>query len=279
MRASASKLQWVALAKGVLLVVGLALAASLPADGPLPPEEVDLSLFNFARVEYDSKGGWGEAYYAYDGRVWQRWQTDFPEADENFSFRLQQLTAILAKQKATSRRLTDPDLFDFPFIYMSDVGWMDLTAEERAALREYLARGGFLWVDDFWGQGEWRNFERAMRRILPDRRWRRIPDSHPILQTVFDLPSAPQVPARSFASPYGTSYEPAGMHRYPVGSLEQVNFRGYFDPDGRLMVVATHNTDIGDGWEREAYGQWYFETFSTKSYALGVNIIVYALTH
>jgi hypothetical protein len=262
-----------------MLVIGLTFATPLPADGPLPPVEIDLSRFSFARAEYDSMGGWGEAFYAYDGRVWQRWQTDFPEADENFSYRLEQLTAILANQRATSRRITDPDLFDFPFLYMADVGWMDLTPEEKARLREYLLRGGFIWVDDFWGQGEWRSFERAMNDILPERQWRRIPDAHPILHTVFDLPTAPQVPARSFASPYGPTYEPAGMHRYPVGSLEQVNFRGYFDHDGRLMVVATHNTDIGDGWEREAYGQWYFETFSTKSYALGVNVIVYALTH
>lgn len=270
---------WSERARWLMLVIGLTFATPLPADGPLPPVEIDLSRFSFARAEYDSMGGWGEAFYAYDGRVWQRWQTDFPEADENFSYRLEQLTAILANQRATSRRVTDPDLFDFPFLYMADVGWMDLTPEEKARLREYLLRGGFIWVDDFWGQGEWRNFERAMNDILPERQWRRIPDAHPILHTVFDLPTAPQVPARSFASPYGPTYEPAGMHRYPVGSLEQVNFRGYFDHDGRLMVVATHNTDIGDGWEREAYGQWYFETFSTKSYALGVNVIVYALTH
>lgn len=279
MRSRTPKTRWSLPGRWVLLLVGVTLAVSLRADGPLPAEQADLSLFNFVRVAYDSTGGWGEAYYTYDGRLWQRWQTDFPEADENFSYRLEQLTAIVARQKATSRRLTDPDLFDFPFAYLSDVGWMELSAEEKAGLREYLMRGGFVWVDDFWGEGEWRNFERVMRDVLPDRQWRRIPDAHPILHTVFELHGAPQVPARSFATPYGTTFEPAGMHRYPVGSLERVNFRGYFDHDDRLMLVATHNTDIGDGWEREAYGQWYFETFSTKSYAVGVNIIVYALTH
>lgn len=279
MRCRTPKSVWRLPLRCALFILGLMLAAAPRADGPMPPEEVDLSQFTFARAEYDSTGGWGEAYYAYDGRVWQRWQTDYPEADENFSYRLRQLSLVPVSEHATHRRFTDPNLFDVPFLYISDPGWMELSEAEKAGFREYLARGGFVWVDDFWGEGEWRNFERVMREVLPDAQWRSIPDSHPILHTVFELPTAPQVPARSFASPYGPSYEPAGMHRYPVGSLEQVNFRGYFDDDGRLMLVATHNTDIGDGWEREAYGQWYFETYSTKSYALGVNVIVYALTH
>ena len=98
---------------------------------------------------------------------------------------------------------------------------------------------------------------------------------------MFEIKEMPQIPARTFASRYNGDYtsEPPGMHRPPTGSLETATMRGYFDDDGRLMVIGTHNTDVADGWEREAYGQWYFERFSTKSYRLGVNVITYIMTH
>jgi hypothetical protein len=155
---------------------------------------------------------------------------------------------------------------------------MRMTAEEKALLREYLQSGGFLWVDDFWGEAEWWNFEREMAGVLPERGWRNIPADHPILHTVFDLPGAPQIPSADFAA-HGWKTDLAWRHRSPATKLTPVNFRGYFDEQGRLIVVATHNTDVGDGFEREAYGESYFETYSTQAYMIGVNIAVYALTH
>lgn len=250
-----------------------------PPFGALRPVHLpELAEFSFARIVYDSTGGLQEAYYFYEGRLWQRWETDYPQADENFVFRLSELTTSTPNSEPVTLRLTDPSLFSFPFIYMCDVGWMELSSEEQAALRTYLLRGGFLWVDDFWGLAEWENFERVMREVLPEHPWQELPEDHPILTMVFPLPRTPQIPARDFAVA-GWLHDPPNYHRYPAHGIEQVNLRGYFDDAGRLMAIATHNTDIGDGWEREGYGEEYFEKYSTVAYAMGVNIVVYALTH
>jgi len=232
--------------------------------------------FTFVRVQYDSVGGYGESWYTYEDRDWERWETDYPDADENFLFRLSELTTIKPNPRAIVRRLTDPDIFDYPFLYMCDVGWMSLTEEEKLRLREYLQRGGFLWVDDFWGYAEWDNFDAIMRDVLPETPWQDLPTSHPVFNMVFPLAECPMIPARVFAV-QGWTTEPAWIHK--SGGLEEAHCRGYVDKNNRLMVLATHNTDIGDGFEREAEGEWYFEKYSTKAYAMGINIVVYALTH
>ncbi|MBS03470.1 MAG: transmembrane prediction [Gammaproteobacteria bacterium] len=241
----------------------------------------DLTEFRFARVEYDSVGGWGQAFYSFEGRIWDRWETDYPQAEQNFGKRLSQLTRVFAGTQPARRRLTAPDLGDFPMLFMSDVGYMDYSADEVRAMRDYLGNGGFVWVDDFWGDAEWGSFERFMREVLPGKRWQVVPISHEVFKTVFDIDEMPQIPARTFARGFfgSRTAEPAGMHRQPSGSLETATMRGWFDEDGRLMVIGTHNTDVADGWEREAYGQWYFERFSTRSYRLGVNVVTYVLTH
>ncbi|MGH8179126.1 MAG: DUF4159 domain-containing protein [Steroidobacter sp.] len=265
----------------VALLSLTAFAASnlITGDGGRGGAQPDLSKLNLVRAIYDSEGGMGEAYYAYDGRVWARWETDFPQGDDNFSHRLTQLTRINANPTAASRMLTAPDLGDFPLLYMSDPGYMVMSEEEKTAFRRYLAKGGFLWVDDFWGDAEWRQFAKVMRDVLPGREWTVLGPEHPIFHTVFDLDGLPQIPALPFASPGGSTAETPNAHKYPAGSLDQPQMRAWTDDDGRLMVVATHNTDVGDGWEREAYGEWYFETFSTKSYMVGVNVVVYAMMH
>jgi hypothetical protein len=251
----------------------------ITGDGGRSSVYPDLSRLNMVRAIYDSEGGMGEAYYAYDGRVWARWETDFPEGDDNFSHRLSQITRISVAPKAASRLLTASDLGDFPMLYMSDPGYMVITEEERAAFERYLANGGFVWVDDFWGDAEWQQFANVMRTVLPNREWRVLTPDHPIFHTVFELEGMPQIPALPFASPGGSTAESPGAHKFPAGSMEEPQMRAWLDDDGRIMVLATHNTDVGDGWEREAYGEWYFETFSTRSYMVGVNVVVYAMTH
>jgi len=263
----------------VLSVTAVAASNLITGDGGRSSAQPNLGQLNLVRAIYDSEGGMGEAYYAYDGRVWARWETDFPQGDDNFSHRLTQLTRIHVNPTAASRLLTAADLGDFPFLYMSDPGYMVISPEEKAALRRYLANGGFLWVDDFWGDAEWRQFAKVMREVLPGREWTVLTPEHPIFHTVFDLNEMPQIPALPFASPGGSTAEHPNAHKYPAGSLEEPQMRAWLDDDGRLMVVATHNTDVGDGWEREAYGEWYFETFSTKSYMVGVNVVVYAMMH
>ncbi|HEY5760504.1 MAG TPA: DUF4159 domain-containing protein [Steroidobacter sp.] len=239
----------------------------------------DLSKLNLVRVVYGSEGGMGEAFYNAMGRTWARWETDFPLGDDNLGHRLGQLTKVNVNPRVASRYLTAEDLGDFPLLFLSDPGWMSLSQAEVGALREYLDKGGFLWVDDFWGDSEWRQLELVMQRVLPDREWRVVDDAHPIFHQVFDLAEMPQIPALEFARPDGPTMERGGGHKEPMGFSTRAQMRAWFDDDGRIMVLATHNTDIGDGWEREAYGSWYFETFSTRSYMVGVNVVVYALTH
>jgi len=251
----------------------------LPAPGADARPLADLSTFNMARIRYDSVGGMGEAFYYFEGRVWARWETDFPQAEENFVQRLKELTRIDTAPAPALRRLTDPDLGDFPLVFMSDAGYLRFSDEEAAALGSYLRNGGFLWVDDFWGDAEWLSFERLMNEALPGVRWQELDIEHPVFHTVFDIDEMPQIPARSFADPWGPTDEPVFAHRYPQGSLKQPTMRGFVDDQGRLLAIGTHNTDIADGWEREAYGQWYFERFSTLSYRLAVNVIVYVMTH
>lgn len=237
--------------------------------------------FTFVRVSYESEGGWSEAFYDYDGRIWQRWETDYPEADRNFLIRLEELTTCAANPEPIVRKLTDDDLYRFPMLYMCDVGWMKLSPEEKRSLREYLLRGGFLWVDDFWGHAEWENLAANLADVLPEYKWQDIPPDHPIMNVVFPLQACPQVPAKDFAE-LKMQWDPPGIHRQPAGGdpgVQQVNFRGIADKDGRLLVVATHNTDLGDGFEREGTEEWFFQTYSTKAYAMGINIVVYAMTH
>lgn len=241
--------------------------------------------FTFVRIEYDSIGGYGEAYYNFEGRFWHRWETDYPEAERNLLYRIEELSTIKVNAQPIHLRLTDEALMKYPFIYMCDVGWQYLLKDEVKALRAYLDRGGFLWVDDFWGNGEWRNFESQMERVYPKLKWEAIPKNHSILKMVFPLEACPQVPAKVFWDTYRTTYDSPfadGGHRTPTGGIpgvDRVNFRGLFDKDRRLLAVATHNSDIGDGWEREGEDVEFFEKFSTPSYAMSLNIIVYALTH
>lgn len=272
---------WLAVLAGSAAAARPLLETDLSRGAPSPETApADLTRLQMARVVYDSVGGMGQAYYHFEGRLWERWETDYPQAEQNLGKRLNELTRIEAARQPARRRLTDPDLGDFPLLFMSDVGYMRFTTEETDALRDYLHNGGFLWADDFWGDAEWASFERFMRQVLPRTQWREVTPAHPLFRIVFEIEQMPQIPARSFVDAFSTeTAESPWAHRPPAGSLRTPMMRGYFDDDGRLMVIGTHNTDIADGWEREAYGQWYFERFSTKSYRVAVNVITYVMSH
>lgn len=258
------------------------------ADGDLSllatnsPRHLAGDVFNFVRIKYDSTGGRNESWYHFEDRVWQRWETDYPRGGQNLMIRLAELTSIRVNPEPIVIRLTDESLFRHPFIFMSDVGWQQLGTDERLQLKKYLANGGFLWVDDFWGQAEWDNWEFQSTREAPEWNWIDIPTNHPIMSTVYPLKECPQIPARSFYVRTGSHFDPHWLHRRPNGGdadLSQVHFRGLFDKKGRLMAVATHNTDIADGWEREGEGKDYFEQFSVNAYALAINVLTYVMTH
>lgn len=275
---------WHRLLKATLMAMAALLAS--PKTGQSQQSDLDLSTykpdhFTFVRIVYDSTGGNGEAYYRGDGGWIPRWATDHPVGAKNLTWRLNQLTTLQANQGTLLLRLTDPRLLDFPFVFMSDPGWQILSAEEQRSLKRYLDRGGFLWVDDFWGHAEWENFANNMRGVAPNWTWFEIPTDHPIMSMVYPLRRCPQVTAIQFYRRNGETYDPAWVHRQPHGGeadMAQVHFRGLCDDRGRLVAVATHNTDIADGWEREGEDEEFFQRFSVDAYALAINILTYAIS-
>jgi len=233
-------------------------------------------VFTFARIRYDS--GWGGGR----GRGWGGggWAVDFRDADLNFSFRLQQLTSLKVDPEGKVLRLTDPELFNHPFIYIVEPGALEFSEDEVKALRRYLLNGGFLMVDDFWGDYQWENLYEEMKRVFPEPGYepRELPLEHPIFHCVFDLREKPQIPnfeTGEASQRTGITWEP----RHGPGT-ETPHYRAIFDEKGRMMVIICHNTDLGDGWEREGVYEYYFREFSEKkAYPLGINIVFYAMTN
>ncbi len=224
------------------------------------PKHMPDDVFTFVRIRYSS-----------------RWATDYPQSDLNFSYRLQELTSMEVNPDGKILELTDPELFNYPFIYMIEPGDIWLSDAEIRALRKYLLNGGFLMVDDFWGDWEWDQFYRAIKQVFPDRELVELEIDHPIFHCVFDLKEKPQVPAIETAK-RGRAEGVTWEWRKP-GS-ETVSYKGIFDDEGRMMCIICFNTDLGDGWEREGENHWYFKEFSEKkSYPMGINIVFYALTH
>lgn len=221
-------------------------------------------VLTFARIRYDDNGG---------GRG--GWTTDLPDSDLNLSWRLQQLTSLKVDPEGRILRLTDPDLPDYPFIYIVEPGGLWLSELEVLSLRRYLLNGGFLWLDDFWGEREWANCAAVMRRVFPDRDWVELDLDHPLYRTVFRIREKGQVP--NVALGHESQWHGVTWER---PDAREVHHRVLFDDRGRIMVLATHNTDNGDGWEREGESAYYFEHFSEKTaYPLGINVLVYILTH
>jgi Domain of unknown function (DUF4159) len=230
-------------------------------------------VFTFVRIRYSSygRGGWG----GYGGYGYGKWATDYPDSDLNFSFRLQQLTSLEVDPHGKILDLTDPALFDYPWIYLIEPGNMSLEEAEVAALRKYLLSGGFMMVDDFWGDYEWQTFYENIKRVFPDREPIELPLEHEIFHCVYDLKKKPQVPSIHTWLNSGQSYEYGHG-----GDSSTVHYKGLFDDKGRMMAIICHNTDLGDGWEREGEDPGYFKEFAEKwSYPMGINIVTYAMTH
>jgi hypothetical protein len=244
--------------------------------------EFKQDVFTFARVKYTSTrgggghGGWG--YGRRGGRGGGGWQTDYPDAELNFAYRLQQMTSLKVNPDSTVVELTQPDLFNYPFLYIVEPGRLIFLEEEVTALREYLLNGGFLMIDDFWGDSEYDNFHYEISRVFPEREPVEIPIEHPIFHMVFDLEEKPQVPSAGHA--IGARRAGYGTVSNQGPGTEEVHYKAIFDDDGRIMCIICHNTDLGDGWEREGEDEWYFREFAEKkAYPMGINIIFYALTH
>src|SRR5438093_1300854 len=274
-------------------VAALALAVLLPArlgqaqrsareadqerGGVLPTWKVDEAfkkdVFTFVRIKYSVSGAHG-----YGHRSAFRWAIDFPDSDLNFSFRLQQVTSIKVNPDGKVLELTDRELFDYPFIYIVEPGRLTFTDEEVPILRRYLLNGGFLMCDDFWGDREWASFYSEIKRVFHDREPIDLPLSHPIFHCVFDLKEKPQVPGIDWG--IRSQFTGITWEQNHGPGCEQVHYRAILDDKERIMVLLCHNTDLGDGWEREGESEYYFREFSEKrAYPIGINIIFYAMTH
>lgn len=209
------------------------------------------------------------------------WNTDYPDADVNFSIRLSELTKTRVGQQRTGDPnhivvpLSDPYLYLCPFVLMSDAGTLRFRDDEVVHVREYLLKGGFIWVDDSWGPYAQASFEREIGRVLPPNEYpfRDITPDHPVFRMMFEIPRLPQIPSINHwrRSGGGTS------ERGPDSAVPVI--RGISDSRGNLMVLMTHNTDISDAWEREGEDPEYFYSFSPDGYALGLNIVLYSMTH
>jgi len=233
------------------LILVLALVWSLPSASRS-------NEFVFARLMYGSGG--------YDS--WPRWQADWPEAETHFSIGLNRLTSIDVAREGAVVRMGSNEVFDYPWLYVVEVGFMSLSANEIKQLREYLLRGGFLMVDDFHGYAEWRQFEYVMNQVFPDRAIEELPSDDEVFHVMYDLAEREQIPGiRALMN--NQTWEKGGRHPH---------WRGIKDDDGHVMVAINFNQDIGDAWEH-ADDVRYPARLTTQAYRLGINYVVYALTH
>lgn len=214
--------------------------------------------FTFARLIY-SGGDW----------LRSNWAVDYPKADKQFLQALRSATDFsFVNEENVTVAVDSPQLFDYPFVYAVEVGYMNLSKADAFNLREYLLRGGFLVVDDFHGEYEWNHFENQMRKVLPEFQIEDLPISHPIFHCYFDIEELFQVPGLQFVYS-GRTWEKGGF---------EAHFRGIRNDQGRLMVMINHNVDLGDAWEwaeQEAYPRHY----ANLAFQLGINYIIYSMTH
>ena len=218
--------------------------------------------FYFSRVAYRGYRG----FYGRGGS----WATDYPRADQIFlSFIDRLLPNLDAFEKEFVVLLQEPELRRYPFLYALEVGRMSLSPEEVEGLRSYLLAGGFLVIDDFWGTREWQNFEYEIRQVLPEHEIVDLSIDHPIFTTFYEIEEIIQVPNVNQGVYGGPTHERDGY--VPM-------VRGIHDENGRLMVIINWNTDLGDAWEW-ADNPRYPLKYSTYAYEMGVNFIVYAMSH
>lgn len=208
------------------------------------------------------------------------WSTDYPGADNNFSVRLAELTRVPIRYDITRQpvhvvvALDDPLLYRCPMLFMEDVGAADFSPEEVQRLRDFFLKGGFMWVDDSWGSAEWASWVEQIGRVLPPGEFPvfDVQPSHPIMSVLYAVKAVPQVPNIGHWRRSGGDTSERGF------DSAEVYVKGIQDSKNRLMVLMTHNTDIADTWEREGENQDYFDIFSPTGYAIGVNVVLYAMT-
>ena len=247
---------------------------ALREDEPQMP--VRAAEFHFLRLEYTDLPEYhrGYGYSSRDGVGSGWWMMDWPDADNHFTMGIQRLTRIdTGDPRHVS--LTDDRIFDYPWIYATQTGWWGLSDIETARLREYLLRGGFLVVDDFWGDEQWEVFRRTMDRVLPNHPITDIAPSDSVMHVLYDIEEKDK------------TFIPGSRHlrQGPGGTVQIVQppgtipaWRAIYDDKNRMVVAINFNTDVGDAWEF-ADVPYYPEAMTTLAYRYGINYIIYSMTH
>ena len=217
--------------------------------------------FNFVRVQFNTYFGGGFGYGP--------WSIDFPDADVNFLRGVSRLTNIRVMSDPIVLRLDDEQIYDYPFLYMLEVGQgggISLSPGEIETLREYLLRGGFLLIDDFWGQRQWDNFYAAFSQVFPDREIVELKPDHEIFHVYYDIDGPTMIPALYRTDEYGEQ------------GIDFATNHAILDDEGRVMVLINWNSDMGDGWEH-TYHPAYPTRYANAAYRLGINYLMYSMTH
>ncbi|HYW46314.1 MAG TPA: DUF4159 domain-containing protein [Bryobacteraceae bacterium] len=277
------------LAGGVVLISTLLIAFQRPfrefpgveyrlGEIPLPPDYQEKAEWAFARLMYPPVAGGrygrfgGGRFGGFGGMDWQHglsiWTQDFPRADRHFVQAVRRLTRLHVRSVEQVVNLDEGDVYDWPWLYAVQVGHWNLTDEQAKSMREYLLRGGFFMCDDFWGENEWQVFLASMKRVFPEHDPVELPDSEAIFHTVYDLDNRYQVASEG-------SVMRGVTEKCPVCPD---HWRGIYDDRGRLMVAITFQSDVGDSWEW-ADAPYYPEKFAALGIRIGVNYIIYSMTH
>ena len=248
---------------------------------PLPPDWREPGEWTFARLMYPTSHiqiDWQfRPYFDWrEGRT--NWTIDYPRSDRHLAAAMRRLTRIQVKSVEQPINLdADDDVFNYPWLYAVEVGHWELTPRQIVKFREYLLRGGFFMCDDFHGTDEWNTFIRTMEKVFPDRPVVDIQDSDAIFHTVFDLDDRYQVPGAQYLQTGSLCEKCPTFPQYGSGG-DIPRWRGIYDYNGRIIVAICHNMDLGDSWEH-ADNPRYPQKFSALGIRIGVDYLVYAMTH
>jgi hypothetical protein len=234
----------------------------VPINHGLPDQALG---FTFCRLRYENirrarKSGWGD---------------DYPQADYNFMVRLTELTRTPISRwnngypGFANVTATDPDLFRCPYLRMQNAANYDFTGEEASRMHDYLLKGGFLWIDDNWDP-DFEYIRPNLKRIFPEGELVDLPPDHPLFSILYHVDPPPQIPSLNSWLRSGRDSE--------IGPVP-VRYYGVFDGHGRLAVLVSMNSDVSDSWEREGDNEAYFNTYSAKGYAMGVNVAIWVMSH
>jgi len=224
-------------------------------------------VFTFARVKFENDG-YGRA-----------WDDDTPNADLMLTFRMFQVTSLKVRPGLHFIDITTKELADYPFVYMAGAGQVALREEEATALRQYLLNGGFMMVEDFWGDEGWEHFNEQLKLIFPNRAPEPMDLNHQIFNIVYKFKKQPQIPSagRYFRGDNYVSYD-QGYNYQRLG--HDPHYFGVYDDKRRLVMLICHNNHYGDGWEHEGEDETYFDLFSEPmGYPMFINILAYTMSH